>query len=223
MTTRLLMYNDALLLCGESMLATVDEDREPRHLLDHVWNANGVRACLEKGQWPFAMRAVEIDPDPDISPSFGYRLAFTKPSDWIQTAAVCSDEYFKVPLLNYSDEPGNWYADIEPIYVKYVSADSAFGGNLASWPESFAKYVAAYFASEIISKLGGSRAEQIKRIIGPPGQPEKGELAIRLHAAKNAAALGQPTQFPAQGNWTLSRNGWRSGYRDGGSRGRLIG
>lgn len=223
MTTRLLIYNDALMLCGEAMLATLTENREPRRLLDQVWSSDGVRACLEKGQWHFAMRTVQVDPDAAIAPTFGYRLAFTKPTDWLQTSAVCSDEYFKVPLLNYADEPGNWYADVQPIYVKYVSDNAAFGGDLAKWPASFSKYVAAYFASEIINKLAGSRPEQIKRLFGPPGAPEKGELHMRLHAAKNAAAIGQPTQFPAQGNWTLARNGWRSGFRDGGNRGRLIG
>lgn len=223
MTTRLLIYNDALLLCGEGLIASLTEDREPRRLLDQVWNSGGVRACLEKGQWHFAMRTVQLDPDPAIATTFGYRLAFTKPTDWLQTSAVCSDEYFKVPLLNYADEPENWYADIEPIYVKFVSAHVGFGGNLSRWPESFAKYVAAYFAGEIINKLGGTRPAQVARIHGPPGRPDKGEVSMRLHAARSAAALGQPTQFAAQGSWTLSRSGWRSGFRDGGNRGRLIG
>jgi len=39
-TSRLKLYNDALTACGESHLASLTEDREPRRLLDHVWDEN---------------------------------------------------------------------------------------------------------------------------------------------------------------------------------------
>lgn len=222
MTTRLNLYNDALLLVGDSFLASLNEEREPRRLLDQVYATGGVRACLEKAQWPFAMRTQQLDPDPAVAPPFGYRLAFTKASDWVQTSAVCQDEFFKTPLLNYADEVGYWYADIEPIFVKFVSDHASFGGNLAAWPASFADYVAAFFAGRILPKMPGDKAESARRLFGPPGNPEKGEIMMRLHAAKNAAAIGQPTQFPATGSWVRSRFGQR-GFRDGGNRGSLIG
>jgi hypothetical protein len=49
------------------------------------------------------------------------RGAFAKPTDWVDTSAVCQDEYFRVPLLQYADEVGYWFADLDEIYVKYVS------------------------------------------------------------------------------------------------------
>ena len=58
MTDRLSLYNDALLLCGERALTSLSEDREPRRLLDQIWNSGGVNVCLAEGQWFFAMRAL---------------------------------------------------------------------------------------------------------------------------------------------------------------------
>lgn len=221
--TRLELYNNALLMAGERSLASLAEDREPRRLLDQVYNTNGIDHCLEQGQWWFAMRTVMIDYDTAISPSFGYQKAFTKPTDWIATSAVCSDEYFRVPLTAYADERANWWADITPIYVKYISNDAAFGGDLSKWPASFVDYAAAYFAGRIIGKLAGDKADQRTALFGPPGQPSKGLIGMNLHIAKNAAAMTQPTQWPAQGNWTRARQGSRRGRYDRGNPGSLIG
>lgn len=220
---RLALYNGALMLAGETFLATLTEQREPRRLLDQVWDVGGVRACIEKAQWHFAMRAVRLDHDPAYARDWGYAYAFSKADDWVQTSAVCSDEFFRTPITSYQDEVGYWYADVDPIYIRYVSDDAAFGGNMSKWPASFCNFVKCYFASEILPKLAGDRAEQMRRIMGPPGQPEKGQLHITFHMAKSSAAFGQPTQYPAQGAWSSARRGNRAGNRDGGNRGSLIG
>src|SRR3972149_5633972 len=155
--TRLKIYNDALLFCGERTLASLTEDVEPRHLLDHVWNSDGVQGCLEEAQWHFAIRTVQIDYDPDEDPQFGYNYAFTKPSDWVLTSALCSDEYFKSPLLGYWDEAGFWYADLQTIYVRYISNDVDYGMDLSLWPRSFSEFVAAHFAYKITPKITGDK------------------------------------------------------------------
>jgi hypothetical protein len=103
-TTQLDVYNDALLLCGERFLASLTEEREPRRLLDRVWASNGVRTCLEMGQWNFAMRSVQIDYDSGVQPAWGYNRAFAKPTDWVLTSGLCSDEFMRSPLTRYIDE-----------------------------------------------------------------------------------------------------------------------
>lgn len=219
--TRLQLYNNALLLCGERFLASLSEDREPQRLLDQVYNSNGIDYVLERGQWWFAMRSVQIDYDASQDPSFGYQYAFSMPTDWIRTSAVCQDEYFRVPLICQAAEPDYWYADITPIYVKYVSNDADWGADLSRWPATFANYAAAYFASQIIGKLGGDKSEQIKALLGP-----KGILERTLHEAKNSAASTQPTQVLAQGRWTKARQGNKYGrgpFGDGGTTGSLLG
>lgn len=222
-TDRLKLYNGALLLCGERALASLTEEREPRRLLDLVWDKGGVRYCLEQGEWQFAMRTQQIDADPDISPPFGYTNAFTKPDDWVSTCAVCSDERFRTPLLGYADELQNWFADITPIYVKFVSDDTDYGNNLAIWPNSFCDYAEAYFASQIIYKLNADK-ERVQTLFGRPGDTKGGELGRRRTIAVNRAAKTQPTLIPAQGSWNGARRGrYRGPMGDGGTNGSLIG
>src|SRR3990172_7607076 len=157
MADRLSLYNAALTFCGERVLASLTESREPRRLLDQVWDDGGVNLCLEAGQWRFAMRAVSLDYDPDITPAFGLIRAFAKPTDWRATSAVCSDEYMNTPLLQYVDEAGYWYADLDTIYVRYVSSDAAFGNNFSLWPTRFFDFAACHFATKIVLKLTSSQ------------------------------------------------------------------
>lgn len=223
MTTRLQLYNNALLICGERFLASLNEDREPRRLLDQVWDSGGVKHCLESGQWKFAMRAVLLDYDTAIDPDFGYRRAFSKPTDWCCTSAVCSDEFFRVPLTQYVEETGYWFADLDQLYVRYVSNDSAFGGDLSIWPAKFADYVATYFASKIVLPLT-TDDNKVRMILGDDLTGNKrGLLAAARKEAKSLDAMSGPTTFPATGSWVLSRANGRSSRRDGGSRNTLIG
>lgn len=209
MTDKLSIFNGSLLVAKERFLVSLSEDREPRRLLDYVWDNGGVKACLEEAQWHFAMRTIQIDYDPGIEPSFGYSRAFQKPADWVLTSALCSDEFFKVPLLRYFDEAGYWYSDIDTLYVRHVSNDANYGMDLNAWPESFKEFVHAHFASRIIGKLQGADSERIKEVMG---------LRKRcLDIAKNKCAMAGPVQFPAPGGWVTARH-YGVNRRDGGSR-----
>lgn len=223
---RLQLYNMALMLSGERSLVDLNEAREPRRLLDEVWNSNGREFALEQAQWWFAMRAVQIDNDPSSTPDFGYNYAFNVPEDWVSTSSVCQDPYFLAPLIFHAAEPDYWYAAITPIYVKYVSKDDNYGFDISRWPATFSDYVAAYFAGRILPKLSGDKAAQRANLFGPPGAEHKGHIAMTLAKAKNAAAMTQPTQQIAQGRWTTSRRGsrrTRGPFGDGGTTGSLIG
>ena len=217
MTTRLRVYNGALLLCGETRLASLDENREARYALDEVWNNGGAEYCLEQGQWKFATRTSKFTYDAAIAPDFGYRRGFTKPSDWLATSALCTDEYLNSPLLDYADEAGFWYADYDDLYIAYVSNDADFGGDLTKWPATFADYVSAHFAYRVLPNLTGANEDRLDYI--------RKEGDRRLLAAKNADARSGPTKFPAPGRWVLSRRGGGRGgpLGDRGSSGSLTG
>ena len=208
-TTRLKIYNGALLICEERPLATLSDDIESRHALDEVWNDSGIRFCLEQGQWKFAMKAAKMTYDPAISPDWGYRHGVAKPTDWVTTSAVCQDEYFREALQQYADEVGYWYFDLEDIYVKYVSDDAAYGMDLSKWPGTFIDFVKGYFASRVIARISGGDENRIGRVM---------KIADRnKFEAKNRDAMQGPTTFPSRGSWLKARLG--PGYRsDGGSR-----
>lgn len=208
------IYNKALLYCGERFLGSLTETREPRRLLDHVWATNGVRNCLEQGQWNFAMRTIRLDYDTNIEPTFGYNRAFDKPDDWVLTSSVCADEFFRSPLTRYVDEANFWYTDLDTIYVRYVSSDPLYGMNFGKWPDSFLEFVGCFFASKIILKLSNSQ-EELKRL-----QDHADKLLMQ---AKNKAAMAEPTGFSARGNWSLARNRFPFRRDGGGTTGPLIG
>ena len=222
-TDRLKIYNGALLICGTRQLASLSENVEARNLLDNIWNDSGVDFCLSQAQWRFAMRSQLLDYSASIEPSFGLRRAFEKSTDWLLTSAVCQDERYQTPLLQYTDEAGILYADLDQIYVKFVSNDENYGGNLALWSPAFTEYVKYYFAGRVIMKLSADETRR-EYLNGPPGRPDKGAVWASLVDARNRDAIQEPTRFPAQGAWTRSRQGRRvGGPWDGGNQNSLIG
>ena len=209
--TQLGLYNEALRLIGERRLASLSENREPRRVLDDIWADEAIDYCLEQGLWNFAMRAVQIDASTTV-PNFGYANAFDKPNDHIRTAGVAEDEFFNVPLTAVLEEVGFWFADVDPLYVRYISNANSYGNDLTRWPSSFTKYVAAYLASEAVLTLTQSTDKQ-KAIYAIMQQ--------RLRDAKSKDAMADATAFMPQGSWTSSRNGGHG--TDRGKRNTLIG
>jgi len=206
-TDKLKIYKGACIKAGTRILGSLTEDVDRRHWLDEVWDDGGVDYCLEAGQWNFATRSTMLSYDSAIEPAFGWKRAFVKPSDWILTTAVASDEFYRQPLLQYTDEGGVLYAELADIYVKYVSNADGFGMDYALWPSSFTEYVKAYFAYQIAPKLSGGEEQR---------EALQKEMTSLLRMAKNRNQIGLPTKFPAQGSWNSSRGG-RHTNRDRGS------
>ena len=74
-TTKLAVYNQALIQLKQSSLVSLTEEIEARYVLDTLYDAV-TKEMLEKGHWTFAMRSVEITQDTAITPAFGYSKAF---------------------------------------------------------------------------------------------------------------------------------------------------
>ena len=81
---------------------------------------------------------------------------------------------------------------------------TVFISSLANWPESFAEYVEAYFASRIVLKVTGD-ADKTKLVYGV--------MQKALDFAKNRAAMAFPTSFPARGSWVKARTSGSSRER----------
>jgi hypothetical protein len=213
-TTQLNLYNEALRILGERKLASLSENREPRRVLDDIWADGAVDACLEQAFWKFATRAVKITASTTTIPAFGYKNAFDKPSDLVRIMNASADERFNEPLTQMMDEVGFWFADVDPLYVRYVSNATDYGNDMARWPQSFIRYFAAYLAAEAALTLTQS--------------PDKLKLALglmkeALTEARSRDAMSDPTAFLPQGGWSKARGGRSGSRRDRGGRGQLIG
>ena len=197
-TDKLKLFNSALLIAGERNLSSLTEAREPQRLLTQVWDNGCVNYVLEQGQWNFATRASKLSYNSSVTPAFGLSRAFTKPSDHVRTVGFCTDEYFTSPV-NYLEEQAYWYADVDDIYVRYVSNDTSYGNDLSLWPQTFTEYVAAYLCSQIIHRLTGDKTER-DRVYG---------LAkMRLEDAKVKDALAEGTKFLQRGSWVRAKEGY---------------
>ncbi len=211
-TTQLRIYNRALRALEETRLSALTDNRPIRHEMDEVWTDDLRVRCLEKGLWNFATRTVEASYDPDVNPSFGHAYAFSKPTDWLRTAAVGQDEFFAMPLVQYEDEGNHLYCGLQTIYWKYISKDSEYGLNLDAWTALFAEAVGLHLALQVA-----------------PGRLNRAELSdLRKDErdafvnARSKDAMNEPAKFPAEGRWTRSRRGFRSNL-DRGSTSSLIG
>lgn len=209
--TQLGLYNEALRLIGERRLASLAEAREPRRVLDDIWNDGAVDACLEQGLWNFAMRAVKVTASAAV-PAFGYSYTFDKPTDWIRTAGLSFSETFNPPSTDYMEEAGLIFANGSPIYLRYVSNSTSYGKDYNLWPQSFTKYVAAFLASEAVLTLSQNdkRQDGIYKL-----------MALRRTEARSRDAMNEAAAFPPEGGWSRARRGGTR--RDRGSRGQLIG
>ena len=212
MATQLSLYNEALRIIGERKLASLTENREPRRILDAVWDNGAINYCLEQGQWNFAIRSAKLEYNPSMEQPYGYQYAFERPSDLIRLTSLCSDEYFNVPLTQYTEEGGFWFSDLDEIYIKYVSNDTSYGKDYSLYPETFMRYVASYLASEIVDRLTQNNALWDKIY---------GVMRRRLTDARSKDAMSDPTAFPPTGAWVGSRRG--GARSDRGNRNRLIG
>ena len=212
MPSKLSIYNGALREVGERKLASLAENREPRRVLDSIWDDDALLTCLAAGQWNFATNTIELTHSPSIDPAFGYTYAFDKPDDWVRTTGVFCDESLKSPLLYYKDEGDYWYADLDTIYVSYVDSGTSYGGDYGKWPANFTRYVESWLAARICMSLtqNQSKRDGLER-----------DAEVWLVKAKSTDAMEDATKFLPQGSWTRARGG--RGNRERGNRSRLIG
>jgi hypothetical protein len=213
-TTKLQLYNNALLAVGELGLSSLTENRESRRVLDQVYDSGFLDTILELAPWKFATRSIQLTYDPGIVPDFGYSYACEKPSDFVVICKVCSDEYYNYPLLQYQDEGNYLFSDLTEIYIQYVSNDAALGYDLSRWPPSFSRYAELHLATKICERLTHSETK-LKTLFAL--------MSKALTAAKSKDAMKNPTTFLPAGDWTTSRGNrvGNGGRRDRGGRGSL--
>jgi hypothetical protein len=111
------------------------------------------------------------------------------------------------------DEAGIWYANCDPLYVVYISNNSAYGMDMSLWPATFESFVDLSLAVAACRKITGSDS----MLEGPEG------LLRRLKKAKESAlskdAMAEPTAEQQVSSWVEARSGGgrRSGSRWSGS------
>lgn len=112
--------------------------------------------CLSGGLWNFALRSTQESSD--ATPSvLDFTYEFSKPDDFVRLAEISADAGFGNPLQRFAFEGTKFYANDDPVYLKYVSDDVSYGLNLAIWPALYTRFVIKSLAKEIAYTITGSK------------------------------------------------------------------
>jgi hypothetical protein len=195
MATKLNIYKGALRLLGPTQLSSLTDARPERYALDDAWD-DAVEYMLAQGMWNFAIRAVELSVDADSDPRFGYDYVFSHPTDWVRTVAISDEPTFQSTFENYADENDYWYANVDTLYLRYVSNDELYGLNLENWRQPFAKAMEAWLAFESGLPISGDRGNRNDMM---------GLFKERLARAKILDAVDERVQWKKPGRWTRAR------------------
>jgi hypothetical protein len=198
MADRLTIYRGACRLLGQQRVASLTEEAPTRRALDDAWRPTG-DYLLARGLWNFAIRTVELTQDEDVEPLFGYDYAFSKPDDWIRTASISDDGTFVSGLTDFEDETNYWYADCDPLYVRYISSDDEYGWNVGEWRAPFAKAFEARLAFECGLPITGDKSNR---------NDMEGLAEKRLREAKTLDAVDERVRPTPTGRLVRSRGGW---------------
>lgn len=197
MAERLDIYRNALRHLGQQRITSLIEPGPSTRALDDVWQQS-VELLLAKGLWNFALRAVELLPDLNVEPRFGFDYAYQKPDDWVRTAGMGGDWNFGWLPEQYRDEGGYWFADTDTLCARYISKDEEWGFNVGAWGQPFAKAVAAYIAFECALPINNDKGDRNSLF----------NLYERLlKDAKTLDAVDQATQGTVTGRLVRSRGG----------------
>ena len=190
------IWSESLRLMGyvEGSKGTADKDDEADRVyrvLDAAWS-RVVKFCLTEHYWNFATTTVSILSSG--ASSLGYSYGFEKPSDWLRTIGVASDAAFS-SSTEYRDQGGRFFANVTPIYVRYISSNSSLDASATSWPEPFVRAVAYRLAYECSDVVTGDPARRAALL-------EEYKSALESAARKDAA--DQSLIIPKRRNSTIT-------------------
>ena len=94
------------------------------------------------------------------------------------------------------DEATYWFADIDVLYVRYVSSGDDYGMNSAAWPESFQTYLAF--------RLAWLGCERITNSTAKKDRLER-DMMVALKETRSVDAMAEGVKFLPRGGWSRSR------------------
>lgn len=207
MATKLTLYNSACLILGERKLSSLSENVVMRRRLDSVYDDGFVKDVLSHALWNCAMRDVELSYSPSVAASFGYQYDFDKPEDWVRTALVSADGSFKMAYRHYEDKGAYWSADIDTLYVRFVSDHVQNGGDLSLWTPGLTTFAEQRLAWKVARITTGSKTDA-----------DELEISQRrmLIQAKSIDAMDEASRPVPQGSWISARRAGNNPDRSGG-------
>ena len=195
-TTKVALYNGALMLIGDSLLSTATDNTDSRYKLDAVYDNGAVDYCLGLASWNFALRVAQLDSSFPLAPAFGWQYGFSMPTDHIRTVSMTSDEDMNCPVDRFDRRGANIYSDTDPMFIEYVSNGANYGGSLSLWTPEFIKVFNHYLAMEVCLPITGS-VEKKNNLLK--------YFQHYLSEAQTKNNFEKPVKFPVPGKFVQSR------------------
>lgn len=205
-TTKLQLYKRACIHMEQSPISSLTDNVEVRRRLDDHYD-DTLLWLMEQGFWRTGMRTVEITQNEAVLPAFSFEYAHDMPTDFVKRLVVSTAECLDPPLddqqqgSSYLMEGGYIWANVTPVYMRYLSNDSAYGLDLTLWTEGMANACSVEFAARAATVVTGSseKADNLH---------EKATLLASRAATFDA--MQQPSQRHREGRW--SGNRFSTGY-----------
>jgi len=196
---KLALYNNALTLIGQRTLTGLTEEREPRYILDGVYDLDAIEYCLEIVKPVFARKTVLLS-SPAVSTEHDLDSVHTLPSDYITITGIYSDSKLDQPISRYIIEGNTLACEYDSVYLRYISDDHV--ASFTNWSPSFSRVVSAYLARESSEKLSPSQTDGINALF-----LDRIESTIQLDKDR------EPENRSSVTTVTLT-NDWRNVYND---------
>lgn len=205
MADKLQVWKQALVHLEKATITTLTDDVEAVYTFGSAW-AGVVEEAFNSGDWNFAKKTAALDLNDAVTPSAGWQYAFDYPNDWMRTIAVNGAPEFRTPFRDYLDEGGYMHANLETLYLRYISSARSADDQISHWPTMFWRYVALKLAFDTCGRLtSGDTLEQ---------KIEK-RMMLALRQAKSVDARNENNKVIAPGSWLRARTGGGLGGRSG--------
>lgn len=194
MASKLEIYQGCLRLLGPHQLLSLSESTPNKLRLDEAWDSV-VIYCLKRGLWNFAIRSVELLDDEDVESRFGWDYAFSHPTDMLRLVNI-SDQAILTQFEQFENETGYFFANVDTLYLRYISNEESYGLNIGAWPEDFCEVVKARLAFETALAITGDRGLR---------QDALALFDKNLSTAKTLDAIDERVKFKPEGRLVRAR------------------
>lgn len=190
--TDLEVANKALLKLGQRPIDSFDEQNEAARTVKAIYSS--VRdAEISVYRWNFAVRRAVLPQDKE-APAFGYKAAYTLPTDFLRLEAVCG--LTSQSRNAWTIENNKILTDLKgPLKIIYLSRQL----STVSWPPYFVEAFACRLAFELCERLRQDPAR--KNILMQ-------EYQLHIQNAKRANAIQLPAQALEVTEWERTGYEW---------------
>lgn len=200
MADKLSVFNSVLVKLGQRPLLSMTDQRPEQRAIDRVYDAT-VAKLLEGALWKFASRTDEMQQSDTAVSNFGYQFVYEKPEDYVRIIRISDNQRLRPTLIDFLVEGDYIFTDCTPLYLQYVSKDTAYGMDVGKWTPSFVDALVDELAFRTAPLLTGANVQKIEQL-------EK-EAKRTFYIAKGRDAVNQPEGWMPPGRLVRARSGWQ--------------